>query len=357
VNVHNRPWRAKLIVTRAVAGFVAALLLVLALSPTTADAASNPCTKQSRTLSLSNGSVSPGSGTSATPFVFSVRYRDSGNCAPNYVTVQISGVGTVSLSGSGSYDAGVVFSKTVYVSAVGTHSYSFQASSGKWGGVKSVQLNGVTPSTFAVSAGSPTPPPPPPPTPKPTAPPPPPATPKPTPKPTAPPPPPATPKPTAAATSTQPATTAPTSSPTGGAATPTAEPSGVAVIPGTTGSSPSPAGEPVAGSRGTPKPQPGAIGAVGALDDSPVGVVRFATWLAITAGGLGLFLLLARRPREEEEAAEVAPAGFVFDRRSDADSPTPEYLQGDSEGPGEEANMPRWLRPSVQSARRRSVRD
>jgi hypothetical protein len=49
-------------------------------------------------MSLSNGTVSPGSGTTATSFRFSVRYTDNADCAPTQITVTVMGVGTFSLT-------------------------------------------------------------------------------------------------------------------------------------------------------------------------------------------------------------------------------------------------------------------
>jgi hypothetical protein len=57
---------------------------------------------RAHTPALSNGTVSPGSGTTSTNFAFSVTYRDSGGCAPSSVVAAISGIGTLAMSASGS---------------------------------------------------------------------------------------------------------------------------------------------------------------------------------------------------------------------------------------------------------------
>ena len=64
-------------------------LTILLAGPAPAGAAS--CNGASHTPALSNGTVSPGSGTPSTNFAFSVTYRDSGGCAPSSVVVVISG--------------------------------------------------------------------------------------------------------------------------------------------------------------------------------------------------------------------------------------------------------------------------
>src|SRR6187399_501258 len=140
------------------------------------------CNGASHTITLTNGAATPGSGTTSTPIAFSVRYADSEGCAPDSVTVTISGVGTRTMSGAGaSYATGVVFRATVTLPA-GSHSYTFAASSGN----KSATLSSVSPARVVISAPTPVPtlPPTPRPTLKPTPPPPPPPTPAPPPPPT-----------------------------------------------------------------------------------------------------------------------------------------------------------------------------
>ena len=84
-------------------------LTILLAGPAPAGAAS--CNGASHTPALSNGTVSPGSGTTSTNFAFSVTYRDSGGCAPSSVVTVVSGIGTLAMSASGSnWKAGVTFS-------------------------------------------------------------------------------------------------------------------------------------------------------------------------------------------------------------------------------------------------------
>ena len=127
------------------------------------------CNGNGHQVVLSNGSATPGAGTTATPIRFSVRYADTAGCAPSRVVVVVQGVGTYPLSGSGSdYAAGATFSRTLSLPA-GSHAYSFKATSGK----KAGSLSSVSPSKVTITAPTPrptpTPPPPPPPTPKPAA--------------------------------------------------------------------------------------------------------------------------------------------------------------------------------------------
>lgn len=342
----HRSLEELVIFRRATATAVAVLTLALAL-PAVADAAS--CNGGGHTLSLAAGGVSPGTGTTSTSFTFSVTYRDSGNCAPTQIAVKINGLGTYPLSGSGSqYDAGVVFSRSMTIGTPGTYSYSFVASSGTGSGSKSVELLGVRPTSFQVTGSPPTPPPTPKPTPVPTPKPTPkptpapttPPTPKPTPAPTAPPTPKPTPAPTAPPGSGSPATPPPAGSPSA-EATPTGAPGGAP------GDSSSPhASPPVSG---------GVIGPPSGSDTDAdgAGAIRIGTWAAVTGGGLMLFLMLARR-RPEDDTGDLPDGGLQPVHAGPSGStPAPPPVSV----PREEADMPRWLRPSVQAGRRRSIRD
>ena len=93
-----------------------------------------------------------------------------------------------------------------------------------------------------------------------------------------------------------------------------------------------------------PTEQPPA--AATASPSNPGGNAGFTIWLMATVGGLGLFLLLTRHARGLESSA---PSGspMLVDR-----SPTPQAAPRVSAAlPRGEAQMPRWLRPSVQAAR------
>jgi hypothetical protein len=299
---------------------IAALLLA---SAPAADAAS--CNSAAHSITLSNGKVAPGSGTTATSFTFSVFYRDSGGCVPTAAAVHVAGVGGYPLTGTGNYQAGVTFKRTMKLPA-GSHAYWFTFTSGSGNGVKTKTLSVVSPAKVVVSGPAPTPVPTPKPTPKPTPRP----TPRPTPKPT--------PKPT-----TKPApvpTTAPTHKPT---ATPTATHAS-------------------AGSRSlseTQSPGPGEAAAtwyptwgVGALmsgggpgGDFGLPLTRAIAWITSTAGGIAIFLLLIRRRSDQPEMADIPVA---------AGEATPHAFTQHAvapETPPDEVNLPRWLRPSVQAAR------
>src|SRR6185503_9898098 len=79
------------------------------------------CNGNGHQVVLSNGTASPGSGTTSTAIRFSVRYADTAGCAPSRVVVVVQGVGTYPLSGSGSdYAAGATFSRTLSLPA-GSH--------------------------------------------------------------------------------------------------------------------------------------------------------------------------------------------------------------------------------------------
>src|ERR1700756_4172789 len=69
---------------------VTMLLAVPALAPAATSAAG--CAGASPDLKLSNGTVNPGSGSTGTTFIFSVTYRDNGNCAPSRIVVVVSGL-------------------------------------------------------------------------------------------------------------------------------------------------------------------------------------------------------------------------------------------------------------------------
>jgi hypothetical protein len=74
----------------------------------------------------------------------------------------------------------------------------------------------------------------------------------------------------------------------------------------------------------------------------------FTIWLMATVGGLGLFLLLSRPVRRSEGSPAVAGVS--------AQPPTPDRAPEGAphqatRQPRGEAQMARWLRPSVQAAR------
>ena len=342
------------------------------------------CNGAGHQVVLSNGSATPGAGTTSTAIRFSVRYVDTAGCAPSRVVVVVQGVGTYPLNGSGSnYAAGVTFSRTLTLPA-GGHPYSFKATSGK----KAGELASVSPSKVTITA----------------------PTPRPTPTP-APPPPPPTPKPAAAApapaapppTPTAAPTARPTASPTAEAASspPDRSPIAPAVV------APSPTaidGWWLAMREHTPLGRPGSDGPRApeaalefvpdlqpTLDDlAPFGIL--ASFGLTTAGGLAFFFILLRtrrgntlasaplmtapipsatggdvaspaltdaptmpEPRPDMGNSTVAPRVSPLPPMRELIPPIDYDLLRDPDdraGPAAgEADIPRWLRPSVRAGR------
>ena len=119
---------------RRVAGVIAVLLSVVAIAPREAAAAS--CSGASHRMVLSDGTVSPGSGTTATSFRFSVAYHDNNACTPSSITVTVDGAGTFDLSyvaGDPASPAGATYERNITLPA-GTHAYRFMATSGSGAG-------------------------------------------------------------------------------------------------------------------------------------------------------------------------------------------------------------------------------
>ena len=92
---------------------------------------------------------------------------------------------------------------------------------------------------------------------------------------------------------------------------------------------------------------------------SPVGGIGL--WLtAAIVGGLGLIFLLSRRRRRDDESIEGAGALALATAAGPplpvVPPPPPRVAPVLPDTPEEEANMPRWRRPSVQSARKASSR-
>lgn len=275
--------------------------------------------------------MSPGSGTTATSFTFSVVYRSNGGCAPTTVQVSVGGVGTFSMSGSGTnYTAGVTFRRTMQLPA-GVRTYSYRASGGAKSGTDSATLTSVSPSSVTVVSPTATPAPPtPPPTPRP-------------PVPTA------TPLPTPAATTAPtptkaPPSPAPAASDGSPAVAPTPTPASsllesVGPIPSTGGAgAPGPAGQPGGGDAPGPEGAP----AFGGLSLEYPGLL---IWLVATAGGLGLFMALSRPARQFEPWPQAAAS---LSSQEPGNPAADIMLMPQAAGEGK---LPRWLRPSVQAAR------
>lgn len=353
-------------------GLVVALTAMLSTAPA-AHAAS--CNGASHQVTLTDGTASPAAGTTSTVVTFTVRYTSNANCAPTSITLRIPGVGTIVMSSNQtSYGAGAIFSRALTLPP-GTHTYSFAATGGSGRGESTAVLTAVSPSSVIIRppappptpVPSPTPAPTPPPTPQPTRPP---ATPAPTAPPAAVPPPVATAAP--AAPVATPAPTAPPVSPSAapanpasGSPSPSSDPSGAPAAP----ASPS-ATTPVPGpSAATPAP-------VAAASFQPAdGTVAL---VAAVAGGLFTLLIVgARRRRHPVPAAPmaaVAPplAAHTAPRTDDFHvTPLPSMrelippvdpgmlLEEDERGEPlpDEADLPRWLRPSVREARFKGDRD
>jgi hypothetical protein len=324
------------------------------------------CNGASHHIALSNGRATPGSGTPRTTIAFSVLYTDSAGCQPSVMVVTVAGAGTFAMSPSGSnVKAGVSYAKTVTLRA-GSHAYSFTATSGSGNGEKTASFTAVRPAAVVITAPTqpptqaPTPAPapvPPPPAPAPV---PPPVQPAPLPPPPPPPPPPATASPTPTPTSS--ATVSPTPSPS---------------------SAPSPTGAgpthpislgPLEANRGLWAPAWG--GSIRPLESGLMGfefpmLGTLIAYLSATTAGLVFFALLVRRRRE----GDAEPARMTLATVGASAAPKPEQVRVTplppmrelippvnpnllSEGeepvgplPGE-ADLPRWLRPSVRAGRR-----
>jgi hypothetical protein len=296
---------------------LAIMAMLLAASATRG--ASGACSGPAHDPVLSAGAASPGTGSTATVFTFAVTYLDTKGCAPLWVRVAIPGVGTFPMNGAGTtYDTGVTFSQGLTLPA-GTHSYSFDASSGIGSGQKTTALTSVSPSSITVLAPTPVP------------------TPMPTPVPT--------PMPTPVPTSEPTPVETPSTSDSLGSAV--ASPS---AAPGTpSGSAASQDQGPAPGTSGGPAGNPGSLG-------GPDGMGSFAlllgAWATATLAGLALFLFLAPRRRAplRPAVADAGPAEL-------ANNPRPRTRSAGTADAGaelirsDEAQLPRWLRPSVQAAR------
>lgn len=336
-----------------VAGILGLVLFAANLAIAGPSLAAN-CGTPSHNASLSNGGASPGSGSPATTFVFSVSYADNAGCTPS-VSLIIGGVGTFAMSGAPPPAGGTAVYKTTRSLPVGTWSYSFRATSGTGGGEITTTFTAVTPSTVRVSNAPP--PTPPPPTPPPTAPP--------TPPPTAPPTPEATPK--AAPNATPKPTPKPSTKP---------NPQPTVAGPSTTTPSPeattTPTRTPRATATASPRPSDGTgvggAGTTGGDDgDGPFGgiggllafgatAVQLAegpylpitSWVASCLLGLLMFAFVLRRRQEQDDTERgfAMASQLITNFGAHADQ-----VAIDDEPVDAETTIPRWRRPSVQAAR------
>jgi hypothetical protein len=106
---------------------------------------------------LDRPSVTPTTGSSETSFTFAVRYRDTANCPPRKLAVQIPGIGTFDMKqGAGkTWRQGVNFARVLNLPP-GTWEYTFVAVSGTGAGEQTVGLTAANP---LVVSGPVTPPP------------------------------------------------------------------------------------------------------------------------------------------------------------------------------------------------------
>jgi len=199
--------------------------------------AAKTCGGGGHTISLTAGGVSPGSGTTATNFKFTVTFTDSLGQAPGSVSLRFNRT-NYAMAGSGS---GTVYSLTRTM-PLGTTAFTFRATSST-GGISCTRAEPGSVTVTAVPTPTPTPVPTPKPTPVPTPTPTPVPTPKPTPVPTLKPTPVPTPKPTPVPTPkpTLKPTPVPTPKPT---ANPTTRPTATPTV------------KPIATARPTAKPTP-----------------------------------------------------------------------------------------------------
>lgn len=294
------------------------------------------CGTPSHNASLSTGAASPGSGSTATIFVFTVDYSDNAGCTPT-VSLIIPGVGTFGMSATGDGSGNIVTYGISKKLPAGTWAYRFRATSGSNGGAVNVTLTTVSPRSIVVSS-PPTPPPTPKATPSATAK----ATPKPTPKPVAQATPSADPSPADTPASTR--TPRPTSSPT-----PRSSPSPAAGGADTTGGGGPGDGGPFGGLAGFL-----ALGTKAAhLAEGPY--LPVTSWVASCVLGLLTFAVVLRRRRDERPGEGELFMMSPFGSSLPATDPAPPFgALGDSpidEPADPEATIPRWRRPSVQAAR------
>lgn len=343
------------------------LLLVatcVVLLPTATPVRAASCNGASHEMTLSRGTATPASGTTATAIRFSAVYEDNAGCEPISITVTISGVGTFPLSAAGAASSGGLTYQRTMTLPVGVRTYFFSATSGTGKGEVTVQLTSVSPTTLTIVA------PPPPPTPVPT-----PRPPAPTPVPTPPPTPASTPKPPAPPASTPaptptpepaaPAPSGPPDNPSPSATEPAATDAGGSGGPST---SPRPSetdGAPVVPGAGPLDPDRGTAGGGSPLPD------WLLPWMLFGFVSGGLFFVLARRRRSGEEAPTTVTMTSVATTSVSAEAPVPAVTPlppmrelippvdpnllreaDDDTGPRpDEADIPRWLRPSVREAR------
>jgi len=259
--------------------------------------------------SIEQGGVTPGGGTTATTFTFSVTIYDHTGAKPAWVVLRVIGQMKLMTTTDTDVRAGMTYRFSMKLPA-GSWSYWFRVRTAKG---LNCDLKVVNPATITITAPTPTPAP----TPKPT----PIATPKPTPRPSAtarptPRPAKATPKPTprpSAPTRPMPDATSSPLSNAGGSGSPSPEPT----ASGPDGS-PGPSVSATSSASVTPTPTP--VPAVGSVGAGPTGGASagdqggpvpailgpILVWMLTSAGGVWLFFFLVRRSEEQ------TPEGLVL---------------------------------------------
>lgn len=127
---------------------IAIVVTLAVLAPGMAAAAS--CTGNAHEMTLSNGTGSPGSGTPATDFTFTVVYTDSAGCAPDEIVVRIPGLGAFPLAHrKGDLSAGATFGRDMTLPG-GNWDYRFEATSGSGPGLRTATFTKVDPGVIRV---------------------------------------------------------------------------------------------------------------------------------------------------------------------------------------------------------------
>lgn len=368
--------RARKSPLRLLAGSLVVAIALGLSAPLVAPVAAVSCGQPNHLSYLENGAVSPGSGTTNSSFTFSALFRDDQNLGPWDIGVTVDGA-FHAMSGptAGFWPTGATFQWSSALTA-GAHSYSFKAHRTRTGPPQdqgctlnlaggTVNVTAPTPTPSPTPTPKPTPKPTPPPTPRPTAKP----TPKPTVRPTAKPSAKPTQKPATEATPTPTATaTEAPSDPTDAAASPTEPPlagiGGVGGVDGSTGG----------GSGG---PSGAGDGSLGGGSGGPSGLGLWLT--AALVGAMGVIFLVFGRRRRRGAPLEVAAGGALASvapplpvvprpvTPTPAPTPAPKPVVAQPEAPqptgsrtfavapdllADDVSIPRWRRPSVQSARK-----
>jgi len=250
--------------------------------------------------SIENGGVTPGIGTTATTFDFSVTVFDRTGAKPTWVVLRVIGQIKPMTTTDTDVRAGLTYRFSMKLPA-GSWSYWFRARTAKG---LNCDLKVVDPATITVAAPTPTPAPTPKPTPKAT--PKPVATPRPTPKPAK-----STPKPSAPTRPMPDASFTPVPLPASVGSSPSPWPSS---SPELTASEPDGSPDPTASAtpsaspRTSPDPAVGSVGSEvtgggaspGEPGTPPLGVIGpMLIWMLTSAGGIWLFFFLIRRSDDE----------------------------------------------------------